>query len=295
MSDGDITAWADEYGLTYPVLSDPSQAIAGDYIIAEGGSYGLPNYSVLDRNMVITTNDPIYVHGSFNAPNDTDIAGGAEKQAVFIMADSFNVLSDKWNDSKGHSGLPNARGWDAESSQYVYEMPINAGIIAGNTETLAPNATVPSPSLEFYNVDAGTTMRYSMTPEEYASAYLSSSVYRDLDGQLIIDHDLKSSGWVYSGGFENYPRFHESWSGVTLKLRGAFGCFWESRYGLGRWRYGGNVYTAPKRDWNYDDTVEWSRLTPGDEGGNPIGATYIVFREVWVDRSTGAMQFQRAR
>lgn len=53
MSDGDITAWADEYGLTYPVLSDPSQAIAGDYIIAEGGSYGLPNYSVLDRNMVM--------------------------------------------------------------------------------------------------------------------------------------------------------------------------------------------------------------------------------------------------
>ncbi len=35
------------------MVADPSQAIAGDYIIAEGGSYGLPNYSVLDRNMVM--------------------------------------------------------------------------------------------------------------------------------------------------------------------------------------------------------------------------------------------------
>jgi len=255
----------------------------------------LSNARVLDRNMVITTNDPLYVKGTFNAPSDSEIADGAEKQAVFIIADSFNVLSDKWNDSKGHSGLPTARGWDPDSGQYVYEMTINAGIIAGNTETLAPNAPVPSRSIEFYDAESGTTMRYAMTPEEYASEYLSSSVYRDLNGRLVIKPDLKSSAWVYSGGFENYPRFHEKWSGVTLKLRGAFGCFWESRCAMGRWRYGGNVYTAPKRDWNYDDTVEWSRLTPGDEGGNSLGSTYTVFREVWIDRSAGATQFREGR
>lgn len=41
--------------------------------------------------------------------------------------------------------------------------------------------------------------------------------------------------------------------------------------------------------------MEWSRLTPWDEGGDPIGATYTVFREVWIDRSAGTMQFKEGR
>ena len=213
----------------------------------------LSNARVLDRNLVIVTNDPLYVKGTLNAPSSKEIGKGAAKQAVFLIGDSFNVQSDKWKDKKKKKSLPAARGWDGDRKKWVKEMIINAGIIAGNTETLAPNALVPSRSLEFYSADSDTTMRYSMTPEEYASAYMDSSVYRELNGQLVIKPDLKGSNWVYSGGFENYPRFHENWSGVTLKLRGAFGCFWESRYGLGRWRYGGKIYTAPNRDWNYDE------------------------------------------
>jgi len=255
----------------------------------------LSNARVLNRNLVITTNDPIYVKGTFNAPNSEDIAAGAEKQAVFITADSFNVLSDKWNDSKTSSNLPNARGWDDVNGEYVTEMYINAGIIAGNTETLAPNIMVPGRELEYYDNAEGTTYRYSMTPQEYAGDYLDGSVYRTLNGLLTIKHNLKSSAWVYSGGFENYPRFHEKWSGVSLKLRGAFGCFWESRFAMGRWRYGGNVYKAPGRDWNYDDTVEWSRMTPGDDGPNTLGSTFLVIRQVWVDRSSGATQFNSRR
>ena len=59
-------------------------------------------------------------------------------------------------------------------------------------------------------------------------------------------------GGTYSGGFENLPRFHESWSGKTASIRGSFIKIFESEIAVSPWRYGGNVYKAPARDWLFD-------------------------------------------
>ncbi len=59
-------------------------------------------------------------------------------------------------------------------------------------------------------------------------------------------------GGNYSGGFENLPRFHEAWSGVPATIRGAFANIFDSEIGKGNWRYGGDVYKAPIRDWRFD-------------------------------------------
>ncbi len=56
----------------------------------------------------------------------------------------------------------------------------------------------------------------------------------------------------YSGGLENYPRFHENWSGVELKIRGSFIRLFDSQYAKGLWHYGGSYYTAPGRNWGFD-------------------------------------------
>ena len=58
-------------------------------------------------------------------------------------------------------------------------------------------------------------------------------------------------GGAYSGGLENYPRFHERWSGKVFTYRGSFVSLGEPRRANGPWRIG-NVYTPPGRDWNYD-------------------------------------------
>ncbi len=55
----------------------------------------------------------------------------------------------------------------------------------------------------------------------------------------------------YSGGLENYPRFHENWSGVASKIRGSFICLFQSRYATGKWGKN-NVYSPPTRDWGFD-------------------------------------------
>ncbi|TVP56233.1 MAG: hypothetical protein EA351_08280 [Gemmatimonadales bacterium] len=61
---------------------------------------------------------------------------------------------------------------------------------------------------------------------------------------------LGGQGGNYNGGLENYPVFHENWSGQTLRYRGSFVSLEEPRYSSGNWS--GSYYNAPGRDWGYD-------------------------------------------
>ncbi|MCB0340406.1 MAG: hypothetical protein KDD53_12420, partial [Bdellovibrionales bacterium] len=73
-------------------------------------------------------------------------------------------------------------------------------------------------------------------------------------------------GGAYNGGYENYPRFHESWSGRTFLYRGSFVSLNQPRHQDGGWVYGNPQYTAPNRDWDYDldfnDAANLPPLTP---------------------------------
>jgi len=79
----------------------------------------------------------------------------------------------------------------------------------------------------------------------------------------IITGIVPTVGGVYSGGLENLPRMHEKWSGKTLYIRGSFVVLWNSLFGTNPWAYGGDYYTAPNRDWDYDlDFNDSSNLPP---------------------------------
>ncbi len=83
----------------------------------------------------------------------------------------------------------------------------------------------------------------------------------------------------YNGGFENLPRFHENWSGIPARIRGSFVNIWDSEVATGQWVYGGDHYTAPNRDWNYDtDFNDISKLPPFTP--SVVGTTRVV----WVIR-----------
>jgi hypothetical protein len=86
-------------------------------------------------------------------------------------------------------------------------------------------------------------------------------------------------GGNYSGGFENLPRFHENWSGVTAKIRGSFINIYDSEIAKSPWRYGGDVYTAPTRDWQYDTALNDMANLP------PFTPSAVYFQRVlWDDR-----------
>ncbi len=58
------------------------------------------------------------------------------------------------------------------------------------------------------------------------------------------------TGGDYSGGLENFPRFHENWTGVTLRIRGSFMALFPSTYATAPWKNA--TYGAPTRDWGFD-------------------------------------------
>jgi len=75
-----------------------------------------------------------------------------------------------------------------------------------------------------------------------------------------------TSGSLYGGGFENYPRFHESWTGQTLRYRGSVVSLGAPLRNPGAWGGTGsayNIYDPPGRDWDYDlDFQEMMNLPP---------------------------------
>jgi len=79
----------------------------------------------------------------------------------------------------------------------------------------------------------------------------------------------------YNGGLENLPRFLEKWSGKTCKIRGSIVDLWKSQQATGKWSYG-SYYTAPDRDWSFDqDLLDPNKLPPGTPMVN------IVVKKQW--------------
>jgi hypothetical protein len=67
----------------------------------------------------------------------------------------------------------------------------------------------------------------------------------------------------YSGGVENYPRFLENWSGKNMTYNGSMVVMFSSKYATGQWIYGGNIYTAPNRNWAFDlNFLDSTKLPP---------------------------------
>lgn len=69
-------------------------------------------------------------------------------------------------------------------------------------------------------------------------------------------------GSNYSGGAENFPRFHEKWNGVTFTYYGSMVQLFSSKEGVGPWG-NANVYGAPTRNWYFDPIL----LTSPPPGG----------------------------
>lgn len=88
-----------------------------------------------------------------------------------------------------------------------------------------------------------------------------------------------NGGGPYSGGFENYVRFHENWSGRNCVIRGSFVSLAESQKARGLWVYGDDNYTAPNRDWDFDpDLNDPSNLPP--QTPEVVAAARVSFRQI---------------
>jgi hypothetical protein len=86
-----------------------------------------------------------------------------------------------------------------------------------------------------------------------------------------------TSNSQYSGGVENYPRFHERWSGKSLRYRGSIVALFASEVSQGTWAQ--SKYGAPRREWGFNSMFGSQRRYPP---GTPIIRTFrrLDYRDI---------------
>lgn len=77
----------------------------------------------------------------------------------------------------------------------------------------------------------------------------------------IVESPTGGGASNYSGGVENYPRFHENWSSRNLRYRGSMVALFASAVGTGRWNNA--RYNAPNRQWGHNALFSSGRYPPG--------------------------------
>lgn len=159
------------------------------------------------QGLTVVTNQAVYVEGSYNSD-------AAWKPAAFL-ADSLNVLSNNWDDTKSTDSDMNQR---IGTGTAIY-----AAFLAGTDSTGATEGP------------GG----------------------QDLDN--------------YNGGLENYPRFHEKWTGNTLTYRGSFVSLNLPLHVDGTWT--AQSYSPPNRDWGYETRFNDAANLP------PLSPRFVYLRQ----------------
>jgi hypothetical protein len=159
--------------------------------------------------------------------------------------------------------LPNA-GFTMASPNTVYiQGDYNTGKTsttqpASNTATsYTPPADRPSPVVTGYNrvasAVAGDAVNILSNAWNDANSLLAQSsrvAVNTTVNTAVLAGNVPTTTSSYSGGVENFVRFHENWSGKYFTIYGTLALLYNSQLAKGTWSAAD--YTPPNRRWYYD-------------------------------------------
>ena len=180
---------------------------------------------------------------------------GVEEQCYPNHLPSNGLLFATRNDAPAtqQPGVRLKRGSEisrAAGLTVVSEVPV---YIQGNYNTTSkkPAAVIA----DAVNILSNAWSDTNSTVNNVNSGSARTATTTTINSAFIAGVEKTTSGH-YNGGLENFPRFHERWTGVTMNITGSFVSLWEPTIGLGDWKYGqqssNSQYTAPTRNWHYD-------------------------------------------
>jgi hypothetical protein len=160
----------------------------------------------------------------------SNVAGASVPRGVTVVSDQAMYVMGNYNSANKIPAAVLSDSLNILSNAWVDGTDAGARQAAPNHNT-APNTG----TLYAQRVGGLTTIN---------SAFLTGT---DVTGAA---EGVTGQGGAYNGGLENYPRFHENWSGRTFIYRGSFVSLNRPRHVNGTW--GSQQYSPPNRDWNYD-------------------------------------------
>jgi len=175
----------------------------------------LQNGKTLSKPINFVTNNPVYIRGDFN---------------VHQKSDGTRLINPNNNNENVDFGKPGIDTWKPAS-------------IISDALNILSNSWNLSDYQNIYNPNPNRTASYTEVNATMVTGIVST------------DRKLSSSAsGTYSGGFENYPRFIENWSGKNFVMRGSFIQLWQSKFATGRQGY--SFYSPPNRRWGFDRSYE---------------------------------------
>ncbi len=214
--------------------------------------------------MTIISDQALYIRGDYNIrdnPATTPTNEGdnlattgvtERKRPAAFIADTINVLSNKWSMDDSYSRAYNS------------------------TSNLQTPPITPYP--DYPTLSTGTTVVTNRTPTATAinAAFLAGT---DITGSVNGTAGQNLGDPTSSGGLNNYPRFHENWPGITFTYRGSFVSLNKPRRvnapfcGSVSINEKCNIYDPPNRNWDYDTDFNNAANLP------PLTPRFVYLRQ----------------
>jgi hypothetical protein len=100
--------------------------------------------------------------------------------------------------------------------------------------------------------DAITILSANFSISKSTNALSSRTATTTTINTALLAGNVPTTTGVYSGGFENFTRLLENWSGVTLYYNGSMVLMFESQIADGTWGKS-DVYNPATRTWTFDN------------------------------------------
>lgn len=132
---------------------------------------------------------------------------------------------------------------------------------SNTTSTYTPPANKPSPVVAGYERapaavagDAVNVLSNSWNDSNSLLAQSSRVASNTTVNTAIIAGSVPTTTNSYSGGIENFARFHENWGGKYYTIHGTLALLYNSQQAKGTWSAAD--YTPPNRRWYYDTKLQ---------------------------------------
>ena len=185
------------------------------------------------------------------------VAAGGDPTGITIVSDQAAYVTGDFNS-------PNAIG-GANGKQPAAVIADSINVLSNNYFQRIPASGVRTNDRQSIDLMDGGTRNATTTTIH--TAFIGG-----------VDDTIAGGGATgYNGGLENYPRFHENWSGQTLNYLGSFVSLGNPTHVNGPWLGVGdtyNIYNPPVRNWNYDADFNDARNLP------PLTPRFVYVQQV---------------
>ena len=221
---------------------------------ADNTDGGIVIYATVEGPQSNTINNyGVRAFGSSNLPFPAVAAGGYPTGVTFITDQAIYVAGDFNRGNTASGDLP----WQP------------AAILGDSLNVLSNNYFNNGNSCDN---DCQSNLPLSDARRNATSTTINAAFLAGVDQTI-----LNGGRSTYNGGLENYPRFHESWSGQSLTYLGSFVSLGSPAHVSGLWCGTGNacnIYNPPARNWDYDSRFNTPANLP------PLTPQFVYVQQV---------------